>query len=439
MHITRRKHLEVELRQASLVVERSPVVLFRWKAIEGWPVEMVSSNVKQFGYEAKELLSGEIPFSAIVHPDDLERITQEVTEYSASGVENFAHEYRIVSPAGEIFWLDDRTTIERDSGGNITHYQGVVIDITERKQIEVELRQANLVVERSPVVLFRWKAVEGWPVEMVSSNVKQFGYEAKELLSGEIPFSTIVHPDDLERITQEVTEYSASGVENFAHEYRIVSPAGEIFWLDDRTAIERDSGGNITHYQGVVIDITERKQIEEKLKYLATHDSLTRLINRSSMEEQLKNELLRADRYKHALSIFLLDLDHFKSINDTYGHQVGDAVLQKISRVIEGLIRKIDYAGRYGGEEFIIILPETSIGKAELLAERMCKQIAENSIQMENDDKLNITASIGIASFPEHGKSCGEIVSAADSAMYAAKDAGRNCVRTAKTTVRNHN
>jgi diguanylate cyclase (GGDEF)-like protein len=248
-----------------------------------------------------------------------------------------------------------------------------------------------------------------------------------------------VHPDDLERITQEVTEYSASGVENFAHEYRIVSPAGEIFWLDDRTAIERDSGGNITHYQGVVIDITERKQIEEKLKYLATHDSLTRLINRSSMEEQLKNELLRADRYKHALSIFLLDLDHFKSINDTYGHQVGDAVLQKISRVIEGLIRKIDYAGRYGGEEFIIILPETSIGKAELLAERMCKQIAENSIQIANDDKLNITASIGIASFPEHGKSCSEIVSAADSAMYAAKDAGRNCVRTAKTTVRNHN
>jgi len=274
--------------------------------------------------------------------------------------------------------------------------------MTKRKHLDVELQQANLVVEGSPVVLFRWKAVEGWPVEMVSSNVKQFGYEAKELLSGEIPFSAIVHPDDLERITQEVTEYSASGVEDFAHEYRIVSPAGEIFWLDDRTTIERDSGGSITHFQGVVIDITERKHIEEKLKFLATHDSLTKLNNRSSMEEQLENELLRAARYNHALSIFLLDLDHFKSVNDTYGHQVGDAVLQKISRAIESLIRKIDHA------------------------------IAEHSILLENGDKLNITASIGIASFPEHGKSWIEIVNAADSAMYAAKDAGRNCVRTAK-------
>ncbi len=118
------------------------------------------------------------------------------------------------------------------------------------------MQQVNTVIDGSPVVLFRWKAAEGWPVEFVSDSVSQFGYTAEELVSGETPFSSIVHPDDLERVGQEVEAYSNAGTDLFSQEYRIVSPAGAVYWIDDRTVVDRDADGVITRYQGVVLNIT---------------------------------------------------------------------------------------------------------------------------------------------------------------------------------------
>ena len=132
-----------------------------------------------------------------------------------------------------------------------------------RAKSEAALRQTNMVVENSPAVLFRWQAAEGWPVVYVSENIRQFGYTPEELLSGTIPYATIVHPDDLERVAQEVADHSASGVEEFTQEYRLLTRDGEVRWTDDRTVIERDAEGNITHYQGIVLDITERRQAKQ--------------------------------------------------------------------------------------------------------------------------------------------------------------------------------
>ncbi|MEN8170617.1 MAG: PAS domain S-box protein [Pseudomonadota bacterium] len=151
------------------------------------------------------------------------------------------------------------------------------INITERKQAEQKLQQANVVVERSPAVLFQWKATKGWPVKFVSRNVNQFGYTAEELISGGVSFIEIVHPDDIQKVGEEVEKYSSAGVDEFTQEYRIVSPTGEIYWIDDRTTIERNAEGYITGYQGVVIDITERKQAEKE-------------------KEQLLNELLHSQK-----------------------------------------------------------------------------------------------------------------------------------------------
>ncbi len=133
------RQAEESLRQAGLVIENSPVVVFRWQATASWPVELVSDNVIQFGYTPEELLSGETPFASIVHADDREQIEREVAEYATSGAVHFQQEYRIVTPDGDIHWVDDRTTVERDADGNISHYQGIVLDITERKRAETEL------------------------------------------------------------------------------------------------------------------------------------------------------------------------------------------------------------------------------------------------------------------------------------------------------------
>ena len=179
----------------------------------------------------------------------------------------------------------------------------------------------------------------------------------------------------------------------------------------------------------LIHDITKKKQMEEEFRYLACHDPLTGLYSRNKMELKINNEIHRAARYKHTLSIFMLDIDHFKDVNDTYGHDVGDVVLKSVAEEIKNSIRTTDYASRYGGEEFIIILPETVTIKAEELAERLRCKIADFHFTTNNDIDIKLTVSIGIATFPNHAKTTHALLKAADTAMYAAKEAGRNQVQ----------
>ncbi|RDH85524.1 MAG: hypothetical protein DIZ78_11335 [endosymbiont of Escarpia spicata] len=169
---------------------------------------------------------------------------------------------------------------------------------------------------------------------------------------------------------------------------------------------------------------------QRELEHLATHDALTGLYNRKALENRIEEELQRAARYNRDLSVFLLDIDHFKSINDTHGHQSGDSVLQCLAKVLEDSIRKTDYVARYGGEEFIVVLPETPLEEAMGLAERLRNSIAEHSVPLETDKKIKLTASIGVAAFPVHGQSWQNLLGAADAAMYAAKNAGRDQIKT---------
>lgn len=182
-----------------------------------------------------------------------------------------------------------------------------------------------------------------------------------------------------------------------------------------------------------MVDITDRKRMEEQLKYQAVHDPLTGVYNRNMMEQQMKDEVYRAARYNHSLSVFMLDIDHFKNINDTYGHGVGDIVLRDLATLIKNSIRKPDYVARYGGEEFVVILPETPLHKARELAERLRRQVANYDISIKEDQILNLTISIGVATFPDHTESPQNLLEAADKAMYVAKRQGRDRVQTAHT------
>jgi PAS domain S-box-containing protein len=200
-----------------------------------------------------------------IHPEDLAFAAESFGRIIETGGGE-PREYRIVRPDGSLRWVSDVGYAVKDSDGQVVRIAGIVEDITARKMIEESLRQANLVVENSPAVLFRWRATEGWPVSLVSQNVVQFGYTAQELLSGMIPFSLMVHPEDLDRVSREVAGYAAAGTDRFQQEYRIVTKNGTVRWVDDRTAVERGDDGKILAYQGILIDITERKQAEEALR-----------------------------------------------------------------------------------------------------------------------------------------------------------------------------
>jgi PAS domain S-box-containing protein len=176
------------------------------------------------------------------------------------------YEFRVVDKSGcerDVIFAKD---VFRDDKGNLAGIVGAFTDISAIRAAEVKMQLMEHVVQNSPVVLFRWRAETGWPVVFVSDKVSQFGYAPEDLLSGKIPFAALVHPDDLERVTREVMIHSQQGDLDFTQEYRIRTPQGEVRWIDDRTVVERDAQGQITHYQGIVLDITDRKKAEDESK-----------------------------------------------------------------------------------------------------------------------------------------------------------------------------
>jgi len=174
------------------------------------------------------------------------------------------------------------------------------------------------------------------------------------------------------------------------------------------------------------------KEKNRELEEIAVTDSLTGLYNRKHLIETLTHELARGQRYDHPVSVLMIDIDHFKRYNDTFGHLAGDRVLAKMASIFIESLRRIDYVARYGGEEFLVMLPETESQEALSAAERIRTRVAGETFTHHNE-KVSITVSIGIAGFPENGRSLESIIASADAALYRAKRRGRNRVVRTRT------
>lgn len=172
----------------------------------------------------------------------------------------------------------------------------------------------------------------------------------------------------------------------------------------------------------------ENARLYARLEIRAVQDDLTKVYNRRGLIEIAAVELNRAHRFKHPLGLILFDLDHYKSVNDTYGHAAGDEVMRAVARICRAAIREIDVIGRYGGDEFVIVLPECGLEAAAIVAERVRKTLESSPIPVAGQE-LVVTLSAGVASDPMGGSSLDDLLRQADQALYAAKSAGRNCVR----------
>jgi PAS domain S-box-containing protein len=284
--ITEQKNKEMALEEAlrkqrSLenAINNSSTMVFLWRAEEFLPTDYASANVSKLGYSAEDFVLGRISYSDLIHPDDYEMVKDTLAEKCEDGSDSYIQEYRVVSKDGKLLWVSQGTFIQRAKDGNVTHLQGIVQDITEQKEREIALKVAlekqselldrkqalETIVNHSPVIAFLWKAgsddeMELWPVEFVSDNITNLGYSVDDFLLGNILYGNIINPEDLLDVQTELSDISREGGTVFVKEYRIRTKSGDEKWVEEQTFIQRNDEGVVTHYLGVIQDITERKE-----------------------------------------------------------------------------------------------------------------------------------------------------------------------------------
>ena len=315
----------------------------------------------------------------------------------------------------------------------------LISNILSKLTEEIEEKKAEQDVllslfDLSDAVLIKWNNDENWSINFVSKSVYKLLVHSQDVIeNNSVKYTSCIHSDDLVRVMKEVSNAIENKSYYFEHEpYRVVTKDGDIKWILDSTVVVRNSNDEITHFIGYLTDITELKNNELTLKNISQTDQLTKISNRMHTDDVLQNQYNRFYRDNESCSIILIDIDYFKLVNDQYGHLVGDSVLIEFANLIKSSIRAEDVVGRWGGEEFLIILPHTDIPQAIQLAEKLRKLIHNYIFTTVK----HTTASFGIATF-EKGMTIQALLSTADSALYQSKNSGRNKVTATQGLIDN--
>ncbi len=246
-------------------------------------------------------------------------------------------------------------------------------------------------------------------------------------------------PLDDETVSREhasiVYSEGALGIADGAFRVRDLGSTNGVHVNFRRVAEQALADGDLLKVGRTVFKFLHSGQIEsryhEAIHELMIHDGLTRAYNRRHFDQELSRELGRAERYRRSLALVLFDIDHFKHINDARGHLIGDEVLRRLADMVQARMRREDLLARIGGEEFAVILPESNVAGAEVLAERLRALVAAADVSIDGE-RVPLTCSFGCAAAtPDRGTTPRDVIARADGALYAAKAAGRNCVRTA--------
>lgn len=329
-------------------------------------------------------------------------------------------------------------------GDKVVRLSVVVNDITERKRMERALMESErkqrqraaelrIVLDAVPAAV----CIANDP-ECKSITGNRMAYDLLRLPQGsnlavtdsEKPaaFRMFRNGRALEAHELPVQMATFRGIEVRDFEQDVVFDDGSIRHLIGNAAPLRDSGGKVYGAVGAFIDITTRRNMEEQIRRMAHFDSLTNLPNRILLMDRLEQALAISQRNHSKTSVIFMDLDHFKAINDSLGHHVGDMLLQQVSERIRGVLREVDTVSRLGGDEFVMVLPELRHTEdATTIAEKLLGALDEDFFI--SGDKLRISPSLGISIYPDHAADASTLIRIADKAMYHAKQAGRNTYR----------
>ncbi len=337
--------------------------------------------------------------------------------------------FRIRRGDGALRYIQERAKVYFDAAGKPVRMVGTNEDITERQQQEAALQESEARFHSSfdaAAIGMALISLEGRFMQANGALCRIVGYAQAELQQK--TFQDITYPDDLDTDLALLREMMAGTRDSYQMEKRYLHKDGRVLWILLSRSAVRDATGKVLYFIAQIQDFTERRALLDKLDLQANQDYLTGLSNRRHFLEQGGTELARAQRYGEALSMFMLDIDCFKNINDTHGHKAGDIVLQKLGNVLRETLRTVDIIGRIGGEEFAILLPETDLQKAAEVAERLREDVASTNVVLEAGLPLHFTISIGVATLNEKSINLDTLFTLADQALYQAKASGRNKV-----------
>ena len=374
----------------------------------------------------------------LVHPDDRGRLNGAIAQ-SLDQEESFDCEFRIVRvDTGEIRWISSRTKMERDETGKAIRSIGAHLDITDRKRVEEALRESE---ER-----FRLAAEAAglgvWDYDLArdsrewSDRLREiFGID-KDVEPSLAVAEACLHPSDRDKFMRTLHKARATDIGRFESSFRIRRASdGAERWITLNGWRTHRAETQLRRIIMTVRDVTAEKTAEERVRWSASHDSLTRLANRSLFQEKLDAAIEKAGESGRAVGLLLLDMDHFKQINDSLGHDAGDMLLKMFAERLRGVVRPSDTVARLGGDEFAVVLPEIDGEVALLQISRAIHQRLRDPF-LHGGRILDCRASVGASVYPDLGRTPEELLKNADIALYAAKAGGRGIVTLFEPSMR---
>lgn len=376
------------------------------------------------GYSEEELIGKSfVPFIA-------EKDRPKVIQYNQARLRGEEvpqeYEFRLLSKRGELIDIQINVGVYTDDNGVQTTI-GTIKDLRESKRTMKDLARSRNDIEsilnNMPDVFYRTDMLG--IVTLMSPSVKSvLDYEPEEMIGK--PLSDFYcSPDDREKILASLHEGQGKARQV---EACLTHKDGSRRWIMTNAYIRMDSEGRPLGVEGIARDITERKEMEERLLRLSRYDDLTQVYNRRAFYSEAKKQILIGHRYQRPAAVLMLDLDYFKAINDKYGHHTGDETLKHFAKICTDKVRKSDFIGRTGGEEFAIYAPETDAKEAMQLAARIGEATRDSGLNVDGNI-INYTVSIGVAILTAEVDNIDALLSQADAALYAAKKDGRNCIK----------
>ena len=317
----------------------------------------------------------------------------------------------------------------RNTKGEVIGVIGISVDVTARRQAEEALRESealwSFALEGGGDCVWDWN-LQTNEVLLSKGGKRMFGFADDEIGNSMAEWNARVHPDDIVRLLVHIGDFFREKQDRFAAEYRVRCKDGSWKWILTRGMVaHRSDDGTVVRMIGTHTDLTERKQAEETIQRQANYDALTQLPNRRLFRDRLEQTIRSSKRDRSQFVLMLIDLDHFKEVNDTMGHDAGDFLLVDAAQRIQHCMRESDTVARMGGDEFVVILPDVDdTASIERIALTIIEKLAAPFLLGE--EKAFISASIGITLYPNDAGSMETLLKNADQAMYVAKSLGRN-------------